>query len=103
MHKKIDTSTIEGKIAVMQAFADGKKIEVRWRHGAKGSPCATSHPGWNWADYDYRIKHEPEVLYKHPFSHSVYTKEQKNNLDNIRRDQGCSPHTWVKFVEVIED
>jgi len=47
------TST-EDKIKVMQAFADGKKIEVRpvkidrWEDTCK--------PLWNWSIFDYRIK-----------------------------------------------
>ena len=51
---KIDTSTTAGKIQVMQAFEDGKKIEGAcesgWLHITGGTPT------WNWSAGNYRIK-----------------------------------------------
>jgi len=51
----IDTNTTAGKIAVMQAFEDGKTIdsikldiENKWK--------VTTYPTWSWHTYDYRIK-----------------------------------------------
>lgn len=46
----------EEKIEVMQAWVDGETIQVKdcldveWRD---------SDPGWNWVDYDYRVKPRP--------------------------------------------
>ena len=49
--------TIEEKIAVMRAFAYGKKIEV----SCKGSNWVEKEdPHWNWEGCDYRIKPEPK-------------------------------------------
>lgn len=53
--------TTEEKIAVMQAYADGKKIEfhryddIVW----KDVWCEVKTPIWDWVLYDYRIKKEP--------------------------------------------
>ena len=47
-------------IAIMRAYADGKKIEYK---GADGTPhiwVENDVPSWNWARYDYRIKPEPK-------------------------------------------
>jgi len=58
--KNIDTSTIEGKIAVMQAYKDGAKIAMRARRDyphiwvSAGSP-----PAWSWHGYDYGVIEEP--------------------------------------------
>lgn len=44
-------------IAVMQAYADGKKIEI----GYRGSGWTdVEEPSWDWINYDYRIKPEPK-------------------------------------------
>ena len=49
--------TIEEKIAVMQAYADGKKIEESY---FGRSWTETTNPAWQWVNYDYRIKPEPK-------------------------------------------
>ena len=50
-------TTVE-KIAVMQAYVDGKEIECR----SDDCPAwdKTASPLWNWYKTDYRIKPEPE-------------------------------------------
>lgn len=50
-------STLQEKIAVMQAHADGKKIEVTY-DGEKWVDSRS--PAWNWARADYRVKEEPK-------------------------------------------
>jgi len=50
--KQPDTTTIEGKIEVMEAFKKGKLIEYLSR--AAGWEKVLT-PSWNWDRYDYRI------------------------------------------------
>lgn len=53
---------IKEKIAVMQAFADGKKIEICLINAdpiKKWFVCYD--PTWNWDSFDYRIKPEPKL------------------------------------------
>lgn len=50
----IDTSTIQGKIAVMQAHADGKPIQVNITPEWMG--ITKDYETWDWSKYDYRIK-----------------------------------------------
>lgn len=54
---KIDTSTTAGKIAVMQAFADGKIVQFK-NSAACGwdSLEPGDQPMWCWNECDYRIK-----------------------------------------------
>lgn len=52
---EIDTSTTQGKIAVMTASKEGKAIQCRTR-GSKGNWMDVSTLAWNWPDVDYRIK-----------------------------------------------
>lgn len=61
-------------IAVMQAYVDGKKIQIRdnpdkdWPTTSV-SPCdcdgwlPTSSPSWDWLNWEYRIKPEPRIIY----------------------------------------
>ena len=49
---------IKEMIEVMQAYADGKKIERCWRRNVVWEEI--THPGWNWRKFDYRIAPEPK-------------------------------------------
>ena len=54
---KIDTSTTEGKIAVMQAYNDGRAIQ--YKTGCTNwEGCTFGVPSWEWGYADYRIKPE---------------------------------------------
>lgn len=62
-----DTSTLAGKIAVMQAALEGAEIEWRSRSLARGSdrwhPPVEASGGkilWNWIGCEYRVKPEPD-------------------------------------------
>ena len=52
--------TTKEKIAIMQAYEDGKKIEVCGK--IENVWYSTTSPDWNWANCDYRIKTEPEYV-----------------------------------------
>ena len=51
-------STTAEKIEIMQWHEDGKQVECRNEFGAEWAEVS-SHPRWNWGDYDYRKKPEP--------------------------------------------
>ena len=52
--------TIEEKIAVMQAFKDGKEIEIAPNSpGEIWAPC--KEPDWDWTMYSYRVKEQPDT------------------------------------------
>lgn len=60
-------STTQEKIAVMQAHADGKAIEM-WAPGA-GRWHSSLTPSWNWETWQYRVAVDPlDVALK------IYTK-----------------------------
>lgn len=59
------TDTTKEMIAVMQAFADGAKIEFRNRGWASGV-WLHSNPKWNWESCDYRVAvTKPSVDWSH--------------------------------------
>ncbi len=54
--------TTKEKIAVMQAFEDGKNIEVKAISWTEWQPVAIyGAPSWDWNNYDYRIKPDPKL------------------------------------------
>ena len=55
MKEQPDTSTLQGKIAVMQAYADGKRIEWNWKSDRHNNYAITTKPLWNWDEVNYRI------------------------------------------------
>lgn len=63
--ESIDTNTIEGKLAVMQAYKNGKKIRIRPRDmDSKDSYWDICdpyvEPFWNWTSFDFSIVEEPK-------------------------------------------
>lgn len=89
--------TTAEKIAVMQAFEQGKKIEFRKDPG-RGEWTPTGNPTWNWAFFEYRIR---------PDSRTIYAVEDP---DGQLSAYGLTPVTVlpgpgyrsVQFVEVPE-
>ena len=57
-------STVE-KIAIMQAYVDGKTIEYFYKEGKIWDEC--SFPSWNWLAFNYRVKPEPKKIHS-PYS-----------------------------------
>lgn len=54
MNKPIDTSTTAGKIAVMQEFERGHKVQFKKSWMEKYEDAA--EPTWDWSAGDYRLK-----------------------------------------------
>ena len=55
--------TTKEKIAVMQAFCDGKTIQISMLDNNDWSNInKDSNPEWNWRNFKYRIKQEPEYI-----------------------------------------
>lgn len=60
--------TIQEMIAVMQAYADGKEIELAPNCYTNKIWKDTSNPAWDWNQFDYRVKEEPKQPEYIPFS-----------------------------------
>ncbi len=109
---KIDTSTIAGKISVMQAFEDGKKIMSNEYHGGWAYDTA---PCWDWSEFDYCIK--PQTVEQAAIEN--YNSIQKNILMTLQehhiigfiagvkwqKDQGDKPDYRKKefTIKVVHD
>lgn len=56
-------------IEVMQAYVEGKKIELRWNsaHDWKMLPREDGYPSWNWDEVTYRVKpaSKPSINWEH--------------------------------------
>lgn len=54
--------TTKEKIAVMQAYEDGKRIKAETFENVRllWLKNETSEPTWDWVDYDYTIVEEPK-------------------------------------------
>lgn len=55
---EIDTSTTDGKIAILTAFSEGKQLQVRGRSSEleEFQWLDAPSPAWDFTHYDYRIK-----------------------------------------------
>lgn len=59
--------TLEEKIAIMQAYLNGKPIEVKISGLNKWELIYGREPNWNWGDTDYRVKEptKPSINWDH--------------------------------------
>ena len=79
----------QDKIEVMQAFIEGKEIQLRRR--VSGTNWAISPaPAWAWDSFDYRIKPEPIELWITYYSQdhprpAVYTTDPTKTVPPSRR------------------
>ena len=107
-------STLEEKIEVMQAYKDGKQIEIysnklqRWVDWT-----IDSEPDFNWELYNYRIKEEPkkkvklyQVLLKYVTDYHISLKFFKTEQEAIYHYDGSGfivikllPHTMIDVEE----
>lgn len=88
-------STTAEKIAVMQAFERGEKLEVCYLDDP-WQPLGATNPRWDWSHCNYRIARKPRTA-KVMFIGSV-PYEVLNNSENV-----LLPHQeCVHMVEVIK-
>lgn len=110
--KNIDTSTIDGKIAVMQAYKNGAKIAMRARrHYPKVWVSAGGQPAWSWYGYDYAVIEEPQEMWVVQELYdgevvSTFVRDTKEQAEawaaSHRSSQKGVAYRVVKFVEVQE-
>lgn len=91
----------KAKIAVMQAYVDGKPIEYIQNRVSGDNWDQIPGPSWNWAACDYRVAPpKPEAVYKlrdvKGTCRGLYEDEQ--SATEIAKNYGFSVH---KFVEVL--
>ncbi len=93
---EIDTSTTDSKIAVMQAFLDGKVIELC---DADGVWSVADAPAWRWGERRYRIKREPRELWVNVYpcgEDGVYS-----NLEDAEKAAACERVECIHYREVL--
>lgn len=82
-------------IAVMQAYEDGKEIQLRLLTDSKYYDC--KNPGWNWDNYDYRVKKEPEYV---PFTFED-AEFLIGKVVKHKKDKWVEMLTWCSPDEVL--
>lgn len=93
--------TTQEKIEVMQAYLDGKKIEVAAQKDLSYW-IASEAPAWNWEDCVYRIKPEPPKPKYRPFKDVDEAFQATKEIgDIIRRKDGITSRECPKYMALI--
>ena len=102
---------------VMEAYANGKKIQCNDNHLGNGEWVTTDNPSFNWDKYAYRIKPEPkyrpfkthgecwnEMLKHQPFGwlRSKKCKALLWNVTSINKDDITIICDYYKFHRAFE-
>lgn len=87
-------TTLAEKIAVMQAFERGERVETR--HKAGGTWVECERPLWDWFRFDYRIAPKPidllDVL-------ESLASNVKLNLPEGSELYRVAGHAWSDIIE----
>lgn len=98
----MNTTPTQKKIAIMQAFLNGEKIEYKGYCDAIWRDVETTNPSWNWQHFEYRVKENNTqklfIPYKNAKEFLLAMKEHgpmikfddKFYMPNYADDQGMS-------------
>lgn len=86
--ERVDMSTIQEMIAVMQAHADGKSIEMRALGIGHWTPSPS--PSWNWASWEYRVAEDPMEKALRVYLQGCYDGDSAR-IEQASRRIGCRP------------
>ena len=96
---------IDHMIAVLQAFKEGKMIQVRRRSNDAGDWVDVSGiTAWDWCTFDYRIKPaEPRRFWRNWYPSSGKWSpacfDSREEAASIARHEGSQQ---IEFVEVVK-
>lgn len=78
------------KIAVMQAYADGKTIQVKTLGGEWVDWVLNEPPTWNWKNHEYRVKPKPKEPTYRPYKdfNEFHKDWEKHGGWVFRKDNG---------------
>lgn len=91
--------TTAEKIAVMQAFEDGKQIEFRRSFNNNNVWIDCGGPVWNWDIYEYRIKPEEKKLTYRPYKDTYEMIADYKERFNIDVPCYAMPLIWVRWKD----
>lgn len=94
--------TLAEKIAVMQHYSSGGKIQYRYAKVSSGRWDESEVPTWNWNAFDYRQKPQPREVWvnEYPLGKLGCTYPSKNEA--AQGASGCVIRQ-VKLLEVLDD
>lgn len=97
-------STLQEKIAVMQAAERGEAIQSSGAFSCQ-APCDwedDNTPNWDWDALEYRVKPEPRVLYANEFQERGLSTNHYRTEDAAKSAAGEKISKIIKFVEVLD-
>ena len=92
--------TVKEKIEVMQAFEDGKQVEVTISGKSKWFNCG--EPTWNWVASDYRVKPEPVEFWMNLYPDGDWGRHYESKNEAIAGSSKNCLRT-IRVREVIEE
>ena len=90
--------TDQEKIAVMQAYIDGARIECQFD---KGDWQDIEPPLWNWGLAEYRVLKKPLEVFINVYPNGV--GQLAYETYDSAKDLGKSTGVVYKFVQVVDD
>lgn len=91
---------LEGRIAVMRAYLDGKQIQVR---GTVFDWSDVTNPSFDWSKLSYRVKPEPKAVWINEYDYR--RGSWHSSPEDARRcaiERGLR-RVAVKYVECVDD
>lgn len=94
-------STLQEKIAVMQAAEAGKEIEWSIKH--KAIWRLATGPCWDWLNYDFRVKpREPRKFYVNEIDGNLSINHHETESDAKEATMARNARV-INFIEVLDE
>lgn len=99
--------TTQEKIEVMQAFLQGKQIEISQNGQDNWEKYRTKEPIWDWHKFDYKIEEEPQYI---PFDFlddllgmKIKDEDSKYQITYQDSDGVGIYHSFIPYKGLLEE
>jgi hypothetical protein len=104
---KAEIAENQRRISIIESYERGEPIQRRRRHGnGEWHSVVIKVPGWDFDNFEFRKKPEPEVIYCNEYIAKHNGKKFFGVYDTLKEAQRLAVtgavRIGVKFVEVVE-
>lgn len=101
--KQGTTMTPDEIIEVIQAYKEGKQIQYTSSKHYHQLWEDTTHPTWDFSEFNYRIKPKPRTYYVNVHPDGIIQHYLHSSRKVAREDTLNTSYKTIKLIEVIEE
>lgn len=97
----MDKEQTKACIEVMQAYVDGKEIQLRTNQHNEW--LTINSPSWDWAAWEYRIKPAPKIIYVNEYgTGGLVAFQAEQNARDVRMPSRTDINIAVPYIRLSD-